>query len=651
MASNSITIYRSQLLSLFIGLVSMHSWATPIDLSRAKIVMADPRQNTSVKAAGLLKDEIERRTRIVLEIVQKIPDGEEPIILIGTVSELESHPPPAIIAVSAKPEAYGVWVSSKNKVPVICTAGHDRRGTVFAVGRLLRLLEMGRDKLALDDSTAFASAPKYPLRGHQLGFRPKTNAYDAWTLAMWEQYYRDMMVFGMNAIELIPPRSDDASDSPHFPRPPMEMMIGMSKLADEYDLDVWLWYPSMDKDYSDPKTVEFALQEREEVFKKLPRIDSVFVPGGDPGDVRPDILLQLMEKTKVVLNRYHPNAKIWVSPQGFDRPNVSHRRGWLKMFLELLKEKEPAWLDGVVFGPQVETTPAKLRQEVPARYPIRQYPDITHSKSCQYPVPNWDRAFSETEGRECINPRPVFYAKIFKDLEPYSVGFLTYSEGCNDDFNKVLWSCLGWDPNMNVEDISREYSRYFIGAKQGDEFARGLLQLEQDWVGKASTNTTIDQTLLLFQTLEKQATPQEKLNWRFQEGLYRAYYDGYIRARLIYETRLEQEAIEVLKTAAQIGSLAAIGQAQKILDKATTEREAANLRARVFELAEALFQSIRMQLSVPKYQAIHVSRGANLDDIDKPLNHSLNLKNRFDEIRALTAEPERLAGIEELIKQ
>src|SRR5205085_10280432 len=119
---------------------------------------------------------------------------------------------------------------------------------------------------------------------------------------------------------------------------------------------------------------------------------------------------------------------------------------------------------------------------------------------------------------------------------------------------------------------TREYSRYFIGARQGDDFARGLLQLEQDWVGKVATNTTIDQTLLLFQMLEKQATPQEKLNWRFQEGLYRAYYDGYIRARLIYETRLELEAIDVLKTARQSGALSAVDKAEAILDKATTER-------------------------------------------------------------------------------
>jgi len=119
---------------------------------------------------------------------------------------------------------------------------------------------------------------------------------------------------------------------------------------------------------------------------------------------------------------------------------------------------------------------------------------------------------------------------------------------------------------------------------------------------------------------------------------------------LLYETRLEQEALAVLKTAPQSGALAAIDQAQKILDKAVTDRVAVELRARVFELAEALFQSIRMQLSVRRYQAISVGRGANLDEIDKPLNHAPNLKNRFDEIRRLQSEPERLQRIAELIQ-
>ena len=637
-----------------IGSLAATLSAVPLDLTHARIVVLNPGAKVEARAAAMLRDEVDKRTRIGLEIVAKLPDGKEPVILIGTAEELarESFQPPTGCKLPAVADACAVWVDATRRAgPTICVAGYDLRGTVFAVGRLLRTAEMGRDKLQLDAQTKVATAPKFPLRGHQLGYRPKTNAYDAWTLAMWEQYYRDMMVFGMNAIELIPPRSDDAPDSPHFPKPPMEMMVGMSQVADDYGLDVWIWYPCLDKDYSDAQTVQFALNEQEEVFKKLPRIDAIFIPGGDPGETRPDLLLALLEKTKKVLNRYHPRAQIWVSPQGFDRFGKPHRRGWLKMFLDLVRTNQPDWLDGVVFGPQVEMSLANLRKELPSRYPIRQYPDITHSRACQYAVPGWDRAFSSTEGRETINPRPQGHAKIFRSQQAYSNRFITYSEGCNDDFNKVLWSCLGWDSDMKVEDITREYSRYFISGRYEDQFSRGLLALEQDWVGPLLANQGVTQTVQLFQQMEQHATPQERLNWRFQEGLYRAYYDGYIRERLIYETGLEKQAREILRTAPQIGVPAALEQVDKILGRATKEPVGADLRARVFELGEALFQSIRMQLSVPRYQAIAVERGANLDEIDMPLAHLADMKKRLQKIRQMGSDAEKLAAVADMAAQ
>jgi len=89
--------------------------------------------------------------------------------------------------------------------------------------------------------------------------------------------------------------------------------------------------------------------------------------------------------------------------------------------------------------------------------------------------------------------------------------------------------------------------------------------------------------------------------------------------------------------------------AEQVLDADTLTPQARELRARVFELAEGLYQSIRMQLSVPRYQAIGVRRGANLDGIDYALNSRVWLKARFAEIRALTAEPERLAKLDEIV--
>ena len=63
------------------------------------------------------------------------------------------------------------------------------------------------------------------------------------------------------------------------------------------------------------------------------------------------------------------------------------------------------------------------------------------------------------------------------------MGFITYSEGCNDDVNKVVWSALGWDPAMPVSEILGQYSRYFIGEHCEAGFAEGLAELERNWRG------------------------------------------------------------------------------------------------------------------------------------------------------------------------
>jgi hypothetical protein len=135
----------------------------------------------------------------------------------------------------------------------------------------------------------------------------------------------------------------------------------------------------------------------------------------------------------------------------------------------------------VVYGPQMRMSLSAFRARVPKRYPIRDYPDLTHSRHCQYPVPDWDLAFAVTEGREVSNPRPTQMAQIIRQSRPHTNGFLSYSEGCHDDVNKIVWSALGWDDKADVREVLREYSRYFIGPAFEERFADGLLQLEKNW--------------------------------------------------------------------------------------------------------------------------------------------------------------------------
>src|SRR5262249_20119817 len=238
--------------------------------------------------------------------------------------------------------------------------------------------------------------------------------------------------------------------------------------------------------------------------------------------------MALLEKQTAVLRRSHPHAQLWVSPQGFTQE-------WLEEFLRILNEEPPEWLGGVVYGPQVRISLPRLRAAVPARYPIRRYPAITHCIQCQYPVPDWDLAFAITEEREGVNPQPLRQAQIFRALQEHAIGFVNYSEGCNDDVNKAVWSALGWDPEADLVEVLRDYGRYFISPRRADDFANGLLALERNWQGPLIANAGVETTLQQFAAMEREATPQERLNWRFQQPLYRAYYDAYLRRRLMYE--------------------------------------------------------------------------------------------------------------------
>jgi hypothetical protein len=611
--------------------------ATALDLKHARVFSS----GETAAAVNTLIEEVARRTQIRMSVTTSWLSQDTPAIavVVGSPSGL---PPAVISGMPAAPAGdEGFRIHQRGNIVVV--SGNSPRGALFGVGYLLRQLYMDLGLLELRRELHIATSPAKALRGHQIGYRPKVNTYDAWTPAMFEQYVRDLAVFGANAIELIPPRSDDDDLSPHFRLPKLEMMIEMSRIIAKYGLEVWVWYPAMDEDYSKPDTVEFALQEWESVFKRLPRMDAVLVPGGDPGHTQPKYLFPMLEKQTARLRRYHPQASIWVSPQGFTD-------SWMQEFLGLVRT-EPEWLGGVVFGPQVRMPLAELRKQVPARYPIRLYPDITHTVHGEYTVPDWDMAFAITQGREIYSPRPVDEAIIFRQTAPFAIGAISYSEGVNDDVNKMLWSVLGWDPKADVKQFLREFARYFIGSRMEEQVAEGLLSLEKNWRGPLISNTSVDTTLAQFRQMEKEASPRDLLNWRFQQMLFRGYFDSYVRKRLIYETDLENQALERLRAAGAMGSMVAMREAERTLDCAVTAPVASDLHGRMNELAEALYQSIGAQLSVDKYKALAVSRGASLDTADVPLNSRHWLESQFAALRKLSSEADRLAGIEAILNR
>ncbi len=619
-----------------------------IDFSASQIVISQDLSQLSVPeqaALQMLVEEMCKRTTIEMSTGVKWPDTSIPVIAVGVSSSFRNNGPYSQVSFSTpagSAEGFSIkMVNEGRKAPALFIMGNDTGGMLFGVGYFLRKITMRPGKILVPNDISTETHPVVALRGHQLGYRPKTNAYDGLTEAMWEQYIRDLIIFGTNSVELVPPITDDAATSSMFPLPQMEMMIRMDKILAKYNLNVWIWYPEMFGDYTKQENVDKSLEDNKKIFSQLPKIDAVFVPGGDPGNLAPKVLFGYLEKEARLLHQYHPKAEIWVSPQVFSSIRMDE-------FFQLLKT-EPEWLTGIVHGPGILMDVNELRKLIPAKYPIRQYPDITHSLMSQYPVANWDFAFAATENRETINPRPVAESYIFHaDSLTSKCGFITYSEGLNDDINKMIWSGLGWNPKASLMDILQDYSRYFIGPDYTNDFAQGIFDLERNWAGPLLGNTQVYNTLYKFQTMDRNALPDVRLNWRFQQAMYRAYYDAYNRSRLIYETQLEDEAMSILRKASETGSLLAMQKAAEVLDRAKIKNISDDWRQRIFELAEALFQSTHMQLSVKKYYAIAVGRGANLDLISSPFNDRIWLETQFERIAKIENEQNRLTEIDKI---
>lgn len=413
--------------------------------------------------------------------------------------------------------------------------------------------------------------------------------------------------------------------------PRREMNRKMSEICDRYGLDYWVWTPA-DYDLSNGDARAKALDKHEEFYRDCKQLTGVFFPGGDPGHNPPELVLPFLDDIAKRLLPIHPEARVWLSLQWFNKAQI-------KYIAEYLDRTSPDWLGGLVAGPSAPPIPI-TRQLLPKKYKYRLYPDITHNKICQYPVPWWDQAYALTLGREAINPRPAQYAYIHNWFAPYSDGFISYSDGVHDDVNKTIWSVLGWAPDRKVRDILVEYARVFFDPSVAEEAADGILALEKNWRGPLADNGAVEGTLLYWQRLEKKM-PNLEARWRWQMCLVRAYYDAYIRHRLIRETKLEEEANAILADARKRGADTVMTEAMGVLDRAVTESVSPELRARILDLCEKLFHSCGLQTSVEKYHASGAERGAFLDFVDYPMNNRWWLEDEFKKIRKFNSEAEK----------
>ncbi|MEP6949468.1 MAG: hypothetical protein ABI863_09345 [Ginsengibacter sp.] len=630
-------IFFKTILAVSLLLYSCSSSAQIIDFSKASIVasstIAHPVRETAIR---VLQEEVAQRTFINLRLISK--QENTPVIILASIKddEIDGFQVPKRTGEELpemKAEGFRIILNQSKGKDILWLIGADARGVIFAIGDFLRTAELSKKKIVFNKINEIATSPAYPIRGHQLGYRNTANSWDAWTVNQFEKYIRELALFGTNSIENIPFQDD--APGPNMKVPRKEMNRKMSEICNDYGLDYWVWTPA-DVDLSDKAKFEAEVKKHAEFYKECPRLDGVFFPGGDPGDNDPRYVMPFLKSIAAELKKYHPNAGVWISLQGFNNSQVDY-------FYTYLQENNPEWLTGVISGPSSPDL-AETRFRLPGKYKHISYPDITHTIRCQYPVLNWDQAYALTEGREVCNPQPFYYSKIHNRYAPFTDGFISYSDGVHDDVNKITWSQLAWDPNKDVNEVMEEYSRYFFGPSVAEPAANGIIALERNWVSPLEVNGAVETTFAFWQNLELK-NPGLKNNWRWQQLVMRCYYDTYTRRRKIYEEGLEKKANAVLEKAIVIGSENAMDSALDIVNEPDKNPVYPGLRQKIVDYCAALFTSIGMQTSVKKYNASGEERGAILDFLDYPLNNRWWLHDEFLKIRKMKSEQEKVARL------
>jgi hypothetical protein len=312
-----------------------------LDLRAATIVTASATPGGGERlAAEVLQDEVVKRTGVRWALADRWP-AEGAVVAIATGDAAAVHGAPELDTLTGRPEAYRLRASQAGGRPVVWVVGADARGTLFGTGALLRALRWDAGRADLPEPFDQATAPRYPIRGHQLGYRAHSNTYDGWGDAQYDQYVRELVLLGANAIENIP--FQDTRVSPLMPLPREELNRRLSAICRKYGIDYWLWTPA-DFDLGDEARRAAALDSLQDLFASLPRLDAVFVPGGDPGDNPADRVLPYLEAIAERLRRHHPGGTVWLSLQHFDVRDID-------LVLEWIDRTEPDWLGGLVAGP------------------------------------------------------------------------------------------------------------------------------------------------------------------------------------------------------------------------------------------------------------------------------------------------------------
>ncbi|MBN1489751.1 MAG: sulfatase-like hydrolase/transferase [Phycisphaerae bacterium] len=466
----------------------------------ACVVVGTSPDPVTQRAADILNRDLQERVGTMLPVVEA-PTASSPELAIYLTRIDEPVPfgvdvPDAVRAARQQGQdgivLRTVLVEGKRYVYV---GGTNPRSTIYAVGTLLRNLTFAGRDVTLP-MMGMADAADSSLRGFWFANHGPDVGYEKMSMPQFRTYLEDVTLWGVNTVGYAPIdfhnwKAEVFVDPAAFEQHMKRNVVDVPDVIDDYDLRIGVKMfvnnvfsddtaglhlkPNVegsdsslsgmycpDKHFvcpTDPASRKRLFEIREELFKRLPRVDFMVAHTTDSGGcVCPSCqpyaatYVKLMDEYGRLLCKYHPKAKMGIN---FYFLTESGKQ----IALDYLEKAGTSTVGYVYFGLNPAAEPADL-QRLPEGLEAYTFYDIAM-------WPFWGTygamplLSSETLERSLQRDRQIAN-------EPNYAGAVPYSEGLHEDLTRSLYSAWLWDHRASTRNVIREYCRFHFGRDTDD---------------------------------------------------------------------------------------------------------------------------------------------------------------------------------------
>ncbi len=539
------------------------------------------------------------------------------------------------------PEGFALHRIEEDGVAVVLAAGVDRRGVLYVVGALLRAMRFEEHAILFPQSLSLRTSPAFEIRGAQAGQGARPEGVRRWTAEEHERTILDFALAGCNTIQI-----EGGVEYDFVKKYGLKTLFERTPNQGDGP-EEWRAAEAIGRTYYLCPSISEAraalLAQHEAFFKDSPAHDYLRMKAGDGGGCECDlcapfgaVYIHLAADIAEIVHRYHPDTKIFISNQKMDNAGdlamlrylQEAPRDWVYAWEIGPGSNAMSWMPGkrqdhrmdlfryAAFG-QMDRYFRELIHQMPPRHHLVFFTNITHWTYSQYSLlgheieldrndalpPAWDRAkyakrpdpaLEQVYGRATFHARPRDYYHVFRETMRYTIGDVAHSAGQHDHFNNWMWQRLLWAPNTPLEDVVRDYARFWFGPEAAPAMAEALFQLEENLSTPLADNPGVDRYYALVVQAGHAMTPRRMANshlWRqhMQKAALDKYSQLLLRRQLALRERMETRLARALDTDAYD---AAIAETRAWLDAPLETDVMAALRAQAGVLgdeSEALF--------------------------------------------------------------